>query len=73
MLVFDEYNLKTALAVYFVSFFSTCMKNKKYIDMFFGSIFHLECKKYYSTFMINIESSLIHSMNIFICVQANIY
>ena len=34
---------------------------------------HLECNKYWSTFTINIESSLFHSMDILICLQVNIY
>ena len=34
---------------------------------------HFECNKYCSTFIINIEFSLFHSMNILICLQANIY
>ena len=40
------------------------MKNKQYRCVF-GSLFHLERNKYCLTFTINIESSLIHSMNIF--------
>ena len=40
--------------------------------MSWGSLFHMEGNKYCSTFIINI-SSLIHSMNIFICLQAKIY
>ena len=41
--------------------------------MFSGGFFYLEHNRYCSTFMMDIESSLIHSMNIFIWLQANIY
>ena len=40
------------------------MTNEQY-KCVFGSLFHLERNKYCLTFTINIESSLIHSMNIF--------
>ena len=41
------------------------------INFFFQNLFRLESNKYCSTFTINIKSSLIHSMDLFICWQAN--
>ena len=65
-----------ALAENFGAFFSSSklmyMKNEQYKHVL-GSLFYLERNKYCSTLTINIESSLIHSMNIFIWLQANIY
>ena len=66
--------IKAALAVNFIFFLSSpnlhIWKIKKYKRLFF---FCLERNQYCSTFMINIESSLIHSMNIFICLKTKLY
>ena len=47
-------------------------KNKQYKRVF-RSIFRLECNNKCSAFIINIESSFIFSINIYIFLQANIY
>ena len=66
-----------AVLVYFLHFFSSPKlpntKNKQYQKHVFGSIFRLEHNNMCSTFTKNIESSLIHSINKLICLQANIY
>ena len=51
--------------VFFLSSKLMYMKNKQNKHVL-GSLFHLECNKYCSTFTINNKYSLIHSMNIFI-------
>ena len=61
---------KAALDVMFI-FFSSLkllyMKKNQYKHVF-GNLFLMERFKYCSTFMINIESSLIHSWNIYLCI-----
>ena len=76
---YDKLIIKAALRVNFGLFFLSSkliyMKNKQCKHVF-GSLFYLERNTYCSTFTKNIDSSLIHSMNIFICLQAkkfNIY
>ena len=69
-------DIKEALAVNFICFFSSPnlmhMKNKQFKHVF-ERHFLLECNKYCSTFMINIESSFIHSMKyLFVCKQIRI-
>ena len=67
--------LKVAVAVNFVFFYFYSlklmyMKNKQYKRVS-RSLFQLERNRYFSTFKINIESSLVHSMNLFTCLPAN--
>ena len=68
--------IKATLAVNFVFFFSSpklmYMKIKQY-EHVLGVFFIWNAINICSTFTINIESSLVHPMNIFICLQANIY
>ena len=60
----------TFLAV-FSSFFALQKLHTR--EIYNINMFCLERNNQRSTFTINIEFSLIHSMNIFICLQANIY
>ena len=67
-------NFKAALAIFSGFLVSspklTYTKNKQYKRVF-GSIFRLERNNYCSTFTINIEPSLINSMNINIYLLAS--
>ena len=66
--------VKAALAVNFVFFsLQNLLTYKKTYKRVFGCLFRLERKRYCSTFTINIECSLIHSINISIsALQANV-
>ena len=58
--------IKAALAVFFSSPNFTYTKKHTQYRSVFGSIFHLEHNNLYSILSINMDSSLVHSMNIFI-------
>ena len=67
--VTEALTFKAALAVNFVSFSplrSYVRTKNEHYKRVFGSLFCLECNKYCSTFVIDIESSLIH---LFACKQ----
>ena len=74
--IFNVNNLKAALAVNIILFFSppklTNMKNKQ-LKRVFGSLFRLEPNRHCSTFTIRIEFLLIYSMNMFLFACKQIY